>query len=52
MNEKLIMWVIIDRIHMCVWISSKHVVVIVCVDDTAAAVASCSYHVSEQKQSC
>ena len=49
---EIVTWVIVGRIHMCVWVSSRHIVAVVCVDDTAAAVVSRNHCVSEQKQSC
>ena len=49
---EIVTWVIVDRIHTDVWVSSRHVIVIVWIDDIAAAVSSCSHCVDEQKQSC
>ena len=43
------MQIIIDRIHMCIQINNKHVVIIICVDNIFAAIVSCSHHVNEQK---
>ena len=49
----IVMQIIVDRIHVSVWISSRHIVIIACIaGGIATAVSSCSHCVDEQKQSC
>ena len=49
---EIVTQIIVDRVHTDVWVSSKHIVAVVCIaDDIAAVIFSCSHCVDEQKQS-